>query len=84
MGKMAAEGGNMVDIVKYYFNKKYTCGVIFYCLEKYHGIIISKGTLLNRLKGYGLRRRGCEVKEDRVRSCIPTGFQQRWNIQTYI
>ena len=59
MGKMAegvAERGNMVvDIVKYYFNKNYTCGVILYCLGKYHGIIIVRGTLLNRLKDYGLR-----------------------------
>ena len=68
----------MVDIVKNYFNKNCTYGVILYCPEKYHGIIISRATLLNRLKDYGLRRRGCEVKEDRVRWCIPTGFQQRW------
>ena len=65
----------MVDIVKYYFNKNCTYGVILYCIEKYHGIIISRDALLNRLKDYGLRRRGCEVKDDRVRWCIPTRLQ---------
>ena len=56
MAEGVAERGNMVvDIVKYYFNKNYTCGVILYCLGKYHGIIIVRGTLLNRLKDYGLR-----------------------------
>ena len=61
---------NMEDIVRYYFNKNYTYGVILYCLEKYHGIIISRGTLLNHLKDYGFRRRSCEVNKDRVCWCI--------------
>ena len=48
------------NIVRFYFDKNYTYGVILYCLEKYHGIIILRCTLLNCLKDYG-RRRGCEV-----------------------
>ena len=31
----------MVDIVRYYFNKNYTYGVVLYFLEEYHGKIIA-------------------------------------------
>ena len=57
MSKMA-EGGNMEleNIVRFYFDKNYTYGVILCCLEKYHGIIILRCTLLNCLKDYGRRR----------------------------
>lgn len=39
-------------------------------MDKFHGITISKGTLLNKLKEYGLRRRGNVVDRNRVRECI--------------
>ena len=44
------------NIVRFYFDKNYTYGVILCCLEKYHGIIILRCTLLNCLKDYGRRR----------------------------
>ena len=49
------------NIFRFYFDKNFTYGVILCCLEKYHGINISICTL-SRLKDYGLRRRGCEVR----------------------
>ena len=58
-GHLWAKWRNMEDIVRYYFKKKYTYGVILYCLEKYHGTIISRGTILNRLKDYVLCRYSC-------------------------
>ena len=39
-------------------------------MDKFHGITISKGTLLNKLKEYGLRRRGNVVDRNRVKECI--------------
>ena len=39
-------------------------------MEKYHGIQISKSTLLKKLKEYGLQRRGNTIDRDHVRRCI--------------
>ena len=57
-------------VIRYYFGKNYQYKIILELLEKFHGITISKGTLLNRLKEYGLRRRGNVVDRNRVREAI--------------
>ena len=60
----------MEDIIRGYFQKNYSYKTILKLLEKYHGIKISRSTLLNRLKEYGLQRRRNVVDRDRVRQCI--------------
>ncbi len=59
----------MEDIIRGYFKKNYSYKTILKLLEKYHGIKISRSTLLNRLKEYGLQRRRNVVDRDRVRQC---------------
>ena len=60
----------MEDIIRNYFTKNYTYDAILKLLQKYHGIRISRSTLLNKLKLYGLQRRGNTVDKDHVRRCI--------------
>ena len=60
----------MEEAIRYYFKKNYQYKTIIKLLEKFHDITISKGTLLNKLKEYGLRRRGNVVDQNRVRECI--------------
>ena len=60
----------MEDIIRDYFKKNYTYKTILQLLEKYHAIEISRSTLLNKLKEYGLRRRGNTIDRDHVRRCI--------------
>ncbi|XP_046858691.1 uncharacterized protein LOC124452149 [Xenia sp. Carnegie-2017] len=60
----------MEDIIRNYFTKNYTYDTILQLLQKYHGIRISRSTLLNKLKLYGLQRRGNTVDKDHVRRCI--------------
>lgn len=56
--------------IRYYFSKNYDYKTILELLERYHGIKISKRTLLNRLKMYGLCRRGRAIDEQIVREHI--------------
>lgn len=58
------------EIIKFYFERKYEYKTILLFLEKYHGIKISRGTLLNKLSALGLRRRELNVDEDAVRHII--------------
>ena len=60
----------MEDIIGEYFKKNYTHNTILQLLEKYHAIKISRSTLLNKLKEYGLQRRGNTIDRDHVRRCI--------------
>ena len=60
----------MEDIIRDYFKKNYTYKTILQLLEKYHAIEISRSTLLNKLKEYGLRRRGNTIDRDQVRRYI--------------
>ena len=60
----------MEDIIREYFKKNYTYNTILQLLEKYHAIKISRSTLLNKLKEYGLQRRGNTIDRDHVRRCI--------------
>ena len=39
-------------------------------MENYHGIRISRSTLLNKVKEYGLKRRNNKVNQNHVRQCI--------------
>ena len=57
-------------VIRYYFGKNYQYKIILEPPEKFHGITISKGTLLNRLNEYGLRPRGNVVDRNRVREAI--------------
>ena len=56
------------EAIRYYFSRKYKYNTILDFLEKYHDIKMSKSTLLNRLKQYGLTRRNCEINEAVLRN----------------
>ena len=60
----------MKDIIRDCFKKNYTYKTILQLLEKYHAIEISRSALLNKLKEYGLQRRGNMIDRDHVRRCI--------------
>ena len=60
----------MEGAVRYYFEKNYKYTTILEFLEKFHDIKISKRTLLNKLKEYGLSRRTYNANEEQVRQCI--------------
>ena len=60
----------MEGAVRYYFGKNYKYTTILEFLEKFHDIKISKRTLLNKLKEYGLSRRTYNANEEQVRQCI--------------
>ena len=60
----------MEEAIRYYFSKNYQYKTILSLLDKFHGISISRSTLLNKLKQFGLRRRGNVVDENRIREYI--------------
>ena len=60
----------MEEAIRYYFGKNYKYKTILALLEKYNNISISKRTLLNKLREYGLRRRGNVVDCNHVKDCI--------------
>ena len=60
----------MEGAVRYYFGKNYKYTTILEFLEKFHDIKISKRTLLNKLKEYGLSRRTYNANEEQIRQCI--------------
>ena len=68
MAEMA--GTEKEEAIRHYFSKNYDYNTILNFLEKYHEIKISKRTLLNRLKVFGLCRRGRAVDEQLVREHI--------------
>ena len=51
------------EAIRYYFFRRYEYNTILDFLDKYHDIKMSKRTLLNRLKQYGLTRRNCDINE---------------------
>ena len=60
----------MKQAIQYYFQRGFNYETILSFLEKYHSITISRRTLLNRLKTYGLSRRGCNVDDNQIRQYI--------------
>ena len=60
----------MEEAIRYYFGKNYQYKTILHFLEKFHDIKISKRTLLNKLKEFGLSRRSYNANEEQVRECI--------------
>ena len=56
--------------IRYYFRRGFQYNDILWFLSKFHEVIISYRTLLNRLHNYGLRRRLRDVNEEEVRCCI--------------
>lgn len=58
------------EAIRYYFSKNYDYYTMLRFLEKFNDINMSKETLLNRLKEYGLHRRGCGTNEEEVRQYI--------------
>ena len=67
---MEGEADLMEVKIRYYFGKNYQYKTILALLEKFHDITISKRTLLNKLKDYGLCRRRNVVDQDRLKECI--------------
>ena len=57
-------------MLRYYFQHGYDYNTIMDFLAKFHDILISRRTLFNRLKKYGLRRRGCEGDVNLIRELI--------------
>ena len=53
--EFALLSGTMEDLIRDYFKKNYTYKTILILLEKYHGIKISRSSLLNKLNEYGLK-----------------------------
>lgn len=60
----------MREAIQYYFQRGFNYETILSFLEKYHSIELSRRTLFNRLKSYGLSRRGCNVEENQIRQYI--------------
>ena len=58
------------EVIRYYFQHGYDYNTIMDFFAKFHDIHISRHTLLNRLKKYGLRRRGCEGDVNLIRELI--------------
>ena len=58
------------EAIRYYFSRNYDYATILNFLERFNNIKISRGTLMNRLKQYGLCRRGRHADEGVVRECI--------------
>ena len=58
------------EAIRHYFSMNYNYATILNFLERHHGIRISKRTLLNCLKEYGLCRRGRTIDEQIVREYI--------------
>ena len=56
--------------MRYYFSKNYDYQTILLFLEREHGVNISKRSLLNRLKEYGLRGRERDVDEDIIKEYL--------------
>ena len=58
------------EAIRYYFSQNYDYATILNFLERFNNIKISRGTLMNRLKQYGLCRRGRHVDEGVVQEYI--------------
>jgi hypothetical protein len=71
------------EAIRYYFLRRYEYNTILDFLDKYHDIKMSKRTLLNRLKKYGLTRRNCDINEAVLRQHISielegAGYRAMW------
>ena len=71
------------EAIRYYFSRKYEYNTILDFLDKYHDIKMSKRTLLNRLKEYGLSRRNCEIDEAILREHISRELEGPGNLLGY-
>ena len=60
----------MEEAIRYYFGKNYQYKTILEFLDRFHDIKISKRTLLNKLKEYGLSRRKSNADRGQVSACI--------------
>ena len=64
------ESSDEKQLIQHYFNCDYAYEVIVDFMSKYHGVSISLSTLKRRLKEYGLKKRNCEVDEEKVQQLI--------------
>ena len=71
------------EAIRYYFRRSYDYNAILEFLDKYHDIRMSKRTLLNRLRDYGLNRRNRNVDEDLLRDHINRELQGSGNLLGY-
>ena len=60
----------MRSLLEYYFHIGYENQVIIDFLNHQHGIVLSLATLKRRLRDYGLRRRGVDIEEEKLREII--------------
>ena len=68
---------------RYYFRRNYEYDAILEFLDKFHDIKMSKRTLLNRLKGYGLSKRSRNIHEDVLHKHIICELQGSGNLLGY-
>ena len=71
------------EAIRYYFSRKYEYNTILDFLDKFHDIKMSKWTLLNRLKEYGLTRRNREMDEATLRQDISRELEGAGNLLGY-
>ena len=71
------------EAIRYYFFRRYEYNTILDFLDKYHDIKMSKRTLLNRLKQYGLTRRNCDINEAVLRQHISIELEGAGNLLGY-
>jgi hypothetical protein len=71
------------EAIRYYFRRSDDYNAILEFLDKYHDIRMSKRTLLNHLRDYGLNRRNCNVDEDLLRDHINRELQDSGNLLGY-
>ena len=61
---------NEKELIEQYFQSGYENKVIVDILRSQHGIFMSLSTLKRRLQDYGLKRRGVDIDENRLRELI--------------
>ena len=61
---------NEKELIEQYFQHGYKNKVIVDILRSQHGIFMSLSTLKRRLQDYGLKRRGVDINENRLRELI--------------
>ena len=71
------------EAIRYYFQRNYSYNTILDFLNEFHGINMSKRTLLNRLRGYGLSRRSRNINVDVLRDHINRELQGSGNLLGY-
>ena len=74
---------NEKELIEQYFQRGYENKVIADILRSQHGIFMSLSTLKRRLQGYGLKRRGVDIDENRLRELIQSEISGPGQLRGY-